>query len=77
MAKRRRIVVAAFAPSAVKKTVTGCGLAGKAEVARVVVSKYPELKVYLCQDRKWKDRYHSNMFDAVAVGLTAVCARKT
>lgn len=38
-------------------------------VARVIVSKFPELKVYLTQDRAWKERYHQNMFDAVALGM--------
>jgi len=38
-------------------------------VARVIVSKYPELKVYLTQDRAWKELYHQNMFDAVALGM--------
>jgi hypothetical protein len=40
-------------------------------VAQVVVAKYPELKVYLNQNRKWQEKYHANMFDAVAVGLMA------
>jgi hypothetical protein len=30
---------------------------------------YPELKVYLTQDKAWKERYHQNMFDAVGLGL--------
>jgi len=38
---------------------------------RAVVSKYPELKVYLTQDRAWKERFHQNMFDAVALGIMA------
>jgi hypothetical protein len=38
-------------------------------VARVIISKYPELKVYLTQDRAWKEQYHQNMFDAVALGM--------
>lgn len=29
------------------------------------------LKVYLPQDRKWKERYHANMFDAVALAIVA------
>jgi len=40
------------------------------------VSKYPELKVYLSQDRAWKDHYHQNMFDAIALGLMALSAIK-
>jgi len=38
-------------------------------VARAIVRKYPELKVYLTQDRAWKERFHANMFDAVALGM--------
>jgi hypothetical protein len=38
-------------------------------VARVIVSKCPELKVYFTQDRAWKELYHQNMFDAVALGM--------
>jgi len=40
-------------------------------VARVVVAKYPELKVHLTQDRAWKEKYHQNMFDAAALGMMA------
>jgi crossover junction endodeoxyribonuclease RuvC len=67
--KRKGLIVRAFAPSVVKKAVCGNGWAKKDEVARAVVARYPELKVYLGQDRKWKSRYHSNRFDAVAVGM--------
>jgi hypothetical protein len=38
-------------------------------VATVIISKYPELKVYLTQDRAWKEEFHQNMFDAVALGM--------
>ncbi len=30
---------------------------------------FPELKVYLTQDRAWKERFHQNMLDAVALGM--------
>lgn len=69
--KRKGLRVLSFAPSTVKKAICGHGHAGKKEVARVIISRYPELKVYLTQDRAWKEKYHQNMFDAVAVGLVA------
>ena len=69
MGRRKRLQVLSFAPSTVKKKICGNGRAGKEEVAKVIVSKYPELKVFLTQDRKWKERYHQNMFDAVALGM--------
>jgi Holliday junction resolvasome RuvABC endonuclease subunit len=67
--RRKGLKVVAYAPSAVKKSVCGNGWAKKDELAKAVVNKYPELKVYIGQDRKWKSRYHANMFDAVALGM--------
>lgn len=67
--RRKGLKVIAYAPSTLKKFICGNGRATKEEVARVIVSKYPELKVYLTQDRAWKERYHQNMFDAVALGI--------
>lgn len=68
--KRKRLEVICYAPSTVKKSVAGNGSATKKEVSRAVVARYPELKAYLAPDRKWKEAYHANMFDAVAVGMT-------
>lgn len=59
----------AYAPNTVRKYVCGNGQASKMEVAQVIVSRYPELRVYLKQDKKWKFKYHANMFDALALGL--------
>ena len=70
-AQRRRMRVITFAPATVKKHVTGDGHASKGVVAIAVTQRFPQLSVYLSQDRKWKARHHANMFDAVAVGLTA------
>jgi len=61
-----------YSPNTVKKFICGNGWATKAEVSRAVVLKYPELKVYLTQDRAWKERFHQNMFDAVALGIMAM-----
>ena len=69
---RKKLKVLSFAPSTVKKHIAKDGWAGKKEVARAIASKYPELKVYLTQDRGWKERYHQNMFDAVALAEMAL-----
>jgi Holliday junction resolvasome RuvABC endonuclease subunit len=71
IAKRKGLQLFAYAPSTVKKFVCGNGWAGKKQVTAFVISKYPELKVYISQDRAWKEKYHQHMFDAVAVGMTA------
>jgi len=69
IAKRKKLRFISYAPSTVKKFICGNGWATKKEVAAVIVLKYPELKVYLNQDRAWKERYHQNMFDAVSLGV--------
>ena len=69
--KRKGLKVVSFAPGTVKKFITGNGRAKKAEVARVLVLKFPELRVFLTQDRAYKERFHQNMFDAVAIGMLA------
>jgi crossover junction endodeoxyribonuclease RuvC len=69
--KRKGLKVIGYAPSTVKKAICGNGRASKQEVARAVISRFPELKVFLTQDRAWKERYHQNMFDAVALGMKA------
>ncbi len=72
--RRKGLRVIGYAPNTVKKCICGDGRASKEEVARAVIARYPELKVYLTQDRKWKERYHQNMFDAI--GLALVCSQK-
>ncbi|MCG3195716.1 MAG: Crossover junction endodeoxyribonuclease RuvC [bacterium] len=72
LGRRKRLTVLSFAPSTVKKRVTGNGHASKAEVAAVLVARYPQLKGYVVELPKWKQRFHANMFDAVALGLVAL-----
>ncbi|MFH1561860.1 MAG: crossover junction endodeoxyribonuclease RuvC [Nitrospirota bacterium] len=67
--KRKGLKVIGYAPSTIKKAICGNGRASKKEVAKVIISRYPDLKVYLNQDRAWKENYHQHMFDAVAVGV--------
>lgn len=70
--KRKGIKVLSYAPSTVRRHIAGNGKASKEELSVVIVSKYPELKVYLSQDRAWKNQHHQNMFDAIALGLMAL-----
>jgi Holliday junction resolvasome RuvABC endonuclease subunit len=70
--RRRRLEFISYAPSTIKKFTCGNGRASKREVATVVVARFPELKVYLTQDRAWKERFHQNMFDAVALAVMAI-----
>lgn len=69
LAKRKRLRIYSIAPSQVKKTVCGDGWATKKEMALAVAKKYPELRVYLNQARKWKEKHWYNVFDAVGLIL--------
>lgn len=69
LARRRRLGFATYAPQRVRKTVLGNGKAKKAEAAVAVALRFPQLRVYLTQDRRWKERFWQNMFDAVALAL--------
>jgi crossover junction endodeoxyribonuclease RuvC len=66
---KKGLKVVNYATSTVRKSVCGNGRASKKELSKVIVSKYPNLKVYMSQDRAWKELYHQNMFDAIALGL--------
>jgi Holliday junction resolvasome RuvABC endonuclease subunit len=69
VARKQGLHFALYAPQQVRKTVLGNGKGTKREVAAVVAARYGSLRVYLTQDRKWKERFWLNMFDAVALGL--------
>lgn len=69
IARQHKLKLYVHAPMSVKKHVTGYGRAGKVAVGEAVAKIYPELQVYLRQNRQWKTKFHANMFDAIAVGL--------
>jgi crossover junction endodeoxyribonuclease RuvC len=63
-------------PKTLKKTITGSGSATKRDVARILCSKFPELRIYLEQTHKYKEHYWQNMFDAVAVAVATTTVNK-
>jgi Holliday junction resolvasome RuvABC endonuclease subunit len=69
MAHRCGQQVVVYSAQQVRKHLVGNGWANKTEVARVIVQRFPALRIYLTQDRQWKERYWQNMFDAVALAL--------
>jgi len=72
IARRRRIPVFEYVPISIRKVVCGNGHATKRDVVKVLISKYPELRVFTGTDRRWKERHYFNLFDAIAVGLTHI-----
>jgi crossover junction endodeoxyribonuclease RuvC len=67
--RHRGLRVETYAPQTVRKSLTGNGWSSKREVATALSCRFPALRVYLTQDRKWKERYWLNMFDAVALAV--------
>jgi Holliday junction resolvasome RuvABC endonuclease subunit len=72
VAKRRGLLVVAYPPSRVKETIGGDAVAPRRHVAETLVRQgYPYLAKYLTTDRRSQERYWEQMFDALALGLTA------
>lgn len=69
IALRRSVMFAGYAPQTVRKSLVGNGWAKKPEVAVAVAHRFPQLRVHLTQDRRWKERYWYNLFDAVALAI--------
>jgi Holliday junction resolvasome RuvABC endonuclease subunit len=69
LAARQHASFTMYSPQSVRATVAGNGRAKKPEVAVAVAHRFPSLRVYLTQDRRWKERHWQNMFDAIALAL--------
>lgn len=67
IAKAWRIGFYAYAPQAVRQRTAGNGKASKAEAALHVAHRFPQLRLLLTQDRRWKERYWLNDLDAVGL----------
>ena len=72
LATKSKLTVVEYAPKTVRKNVCKSGKATKLETANILCSRFPELHIYLQQNRKWKEKYWLNMFDAVALGVTYI-----
>ena len=70
IAEKNNISIVEFAPNTIKKEVCNDGRAIKREVAKFICARYPELIAYRDSDKAWRERFYSNMFDAIACGLT-------
>jgi len=69
IARRKKLPVYEYVPISIRKSVCGDGHATKHDVMKVLISKYPELRVFTGANRRWKERHCSHLFDSVAVGL--------
>lgn len=64
------IATFSIATNTAREAVCSNGAASKEDIAKAMVIRFPELKPYLTSNRKWKEEFHRNMFDAVALAVT-------
>ena len=69
ISRQYRVRFVEFDARTVRKIVCQNGNATKRELARTVCTRYPELKPYLSSDKRWKERYYQNIFDAIGCGM--------
>ncbi len=75
--KRKQLRVTSLAANVVRKEICGSGWATKRDVAQEVCRRFPELVPYRSSDRRWKEEYFYNMFDAVALGVAFTTRKRT
>ena len=69
LAHKHGLALSTYSAKAVRRSLLNNGWAGKAEIVGPLVGRFPQLRVYRGQNRKWKDRHWHNLFDAVALAL--------
>jgi Holliday junction resolvasome RuvABC endonuclease subunit len=69
IAKQSEIKFAELDSRTIRKIVCQNGNATKRELARTICTLYPELKAYFASDRRWKEKYYQNIFDAIGCGM--------
>lgn len=69
LASAAGIPCVAYPVQEVRKSLLGNGWAGKRDVAVTLAARYPTLRVYVKQNRAWKERYFQNLFDALALAV--------
>jgi Holliday junction resolvasome RuvABC endonuclease subunit len=81
LAARRAIGVRLYSPATVRRFVCRTGRPTRLAVARVIATeRFPWLHPYYEKERQrswWRKHYWTSMFDAIALGLTALERAKT
>ncbi len=72
LARKQGIITYEYDLRTIRKAVCKDGNANKRRVAEILITYFPELRIYLQSDKTTTRQYHWNMFDAVAVGMTFI-----
>lgn len=71
-ANQRKLRLVLYDPKTIRQSICRDGKVTKKRTAQFLSERYPELKIYLEQDRGWKAKYWMHVFDALASGLAHV-----
>ncbi|MDD5430672.1 MAG: crossover junction endodeoxyribonuclease RuvC [Candidatus Pacebacteria bacterium] len=69
LARKEKVQIFDYSPKTVKMSVCNDGNANKEAMAHAICLSYPDLKIYLNQNRKYKDKYWGHMFDSIGLGI--------
>ena len=69
LARKKKMKIYEFSPRTARKIVCGNGNASKKDMAKLICSIYPELKIRLNQDRRYKEIYWGHAFDSAGLGV--------
>lgn len=75
-ANYRKLKLAVYGSKTIRKFLCRDAKATKQRTAQILAERYPELKMYLEQNRRWKDKYWMHVFDALAAGSIHVMKLK-
>lgn len=70
VAKNHRVRSFAYNPRTIRKTVCDDGNADRMVLARTIISLYPETRVYLESNRRWRESHFQHIYDAIACAVT-------
>lgn len=69
LARSSGLPCASYSAQTVRKALLGNGWGSKRDAAVATAARYPVLRIYLRQTRRWKETFFFNTTDAVALGL--------
>ena len=75
-AKKRGMKIYEYSPMTVKKVISNEENVDKNDIATIICSIYPDLKMFLNQDKRSKEIYWSHIFGSTGLGICYLMSRK-
>lgn len=71
-ASQRKLKLVFYDPKTIRQSICRDDKSTKKRTAQFLTQRYPELRICLEQNCRWKEKYWMHVFDALAAGLTNV-----